>query len=56
VRLSANEQEVFPGHAVTQTQNVSEATAQLIDQEVRRLIEEPRAGPPVLTDHLKTST
>jgi cell division protease FtsH len=40
VRYQANEQEVFLGHAVTQTQNVSEATAQLIDQEVRRLIEE----------------
>ena len=37
VRYQANEQEVFLGHAVTQTQNVSEATAQLIDQEVRRL-------------------
>ncbi|TBR28554.1 MAG: ATP-dependent metallopeptidase FtsH/Yme1/Tma family protein, partial [Reyranella sp.] len=40
VRYQANEQEVFLGHAVTQTQNVSEATSQLIDQEVRRLIEE----------------
>ncbi len=40
VRYQANEQEVFLGHAVTQTQNVSEATAQIIDQEVRRLIEE----------------
>jgi cell division protease FtsH len=27
VRYQANEQEVFLGHAVTQTQNVSEATA-----------------------------
>ena len=40
VRYQANEQEVFLGHSVTQTQNISEATAQLIDQEVRRLIEE----------------
>jgi cell division protease FtsH len=40
VRYQANEQEVFLGHAVTQTQNVSEATSQIIDQEVRRLIEE----------------
>jgi len=40
VRYQANEQELFLGHAVTQTQNVSEATAQIIDQEVRRLIEE----------------
>jgi len=39
VRYSANEQEVFLGHSVTQQQNMSEATAQLIDEEVRRLIE-----------------
>ncbi|CAN5339823.1 ATP-dependent zinc metalloprotease FtsH [soil metagenome] len=43
VRYQANEQELFLGHAVTQTQNVSEATAQIIDQEVRRLIEEAEA-------------
>jgi cell division protease FtsH len=53
VRYQANEQEVFLGHAVTQTQNVSEATAQLIDQEVRRLIEEAEGkARQVLTDHL----
>ena len=40
VRYQANEEEVFLGHSVTQTQNVSEATAKLIDQEVRRLVEE----------------
>lgn len=39
VRYNANEQEVFLGHSVTQTQNVSEATAELIDAEVRRIIE-----------------
>jgi cell division protease FtsH len=44
VRYQANEQEIFIGHAVTQTQNVSEATAQIIDQEVRRLIEEGEAS------------
>ena len=53
VRYQANEQEVFLGHAVTQTQNVSEATAQLIDQEVRRLIEEAEGRARlILTDHL----
>ncbi len=40
VRYNANEQEIFLGHSIAQQQNVSEATAQLIDQEVRRLIEE----------------
>jgi len=53
VRYQANEQEVFLGHAVTQHQNVSEATAQIIDQEVRRLIEEAEAkARQILTDHL----
>ena len=38
---------------MTQTQNVSEATAQLIDQEVRRLIEEAEAhAKRILTEHL----
>ena len=40
VRYNANEQEVFLGHSVTQTQNISEKTAELIDGEVRRLIEQ----------------
>jgi cell division protease FtsH len=53
VRYQANEQEVFLGHAVTQTQNVSEATAQIIDQEVRRLIEEAEGkAKQILTDRL----
>ena len=40
VRYSANEQEVFLGHSVTQSKNVSEGTAEVIDEEVRRLIQE----------------
>lgn len=40
VRYNANEQEVFLGHSVTQTQNISEATSQIIDTEIRRLIED----------------
>jgi cell division protease FtsH len=39
VRYSANEQEIFLGHSVAQQRNISEATAELIDEEVRRLIE-----------------
>lgn len=39
VRYNANEQEVFLGHSVAQTQNMSEATAQMIDEEIRRLVE-----------------
>ncbi|MGE0423821.1 MAG: ATP-dependent zinc metalloprotease FtsH [Reyranellaceae bacterium] len=53
VRYNANEQEVFLGHSVTQTQNVSEATSQMIDAEVRRLIEEAETkARKVLTDHM----
>ena len=35
----ANDEEVFLGHSVTQHKNVSDATAALIDQEIRNLIE-----------------
>jgi cell division protease FtsH len=43
VRYSANEQEVFLGHSVTQSKNLSEGTAEIIDEEVRRLIQEGEA-------------
>ncbi len=43
VRYQGNEQEVFLGHAVTNTQHVSEATAQLIDEEILRLVSEGEA-------------
>ncbi len=53
VRYNANEQEVFLGHSVAQQQNVSEATAQLIDEEIRRLIEEGEVqARTILTTHL----
>jgi cell division protease FtsH len=34
-----NQQEVFLGHSVSQTKSISEATAQIIDEEVRNLVE-----------------
>ncbi|MBB1250026.1 ATP-dependent zinc metalloprotease FtsH [Rhizobium sp. G21] len=40
VRYRPNEQEVFLGHSVSQSTNMSDETAKLIDEEVRRLIEE----------------
>ena len=40
VGYSENQQEVFLGHSITQSKNVSEATAQQIDAEIRRLVEE----------------
>ena len=40
LRYSANEEEVFLGHSVTQQKNMSDQTADMIDSEVRGLIEE----------------
>jgi cell division protease FtsH len=39
LRYSENEEEVFLGHSVTQRKNVSDDTAKLIDEEVRRIVE-----------------
>jgi len=38
VRYGANEQEIFLGHSFTQSKNLSEETARLIDDETRKLI------------------
>ena len=43
LRYSDNEEEVFLGHSVTQRKNVSDATAKIIDEEIRRLIETAEA-------------
>ncbi|MCZ8185256.1 MAG: ATP-dependent zinc metalloprotease FtsH [Beijerinckiaceae bacterium] len=40
VRYASNQQEIFLGHSVSQSTNMSDETAKLIDEEVRRLIEE----------------
>src|SRR5712664_2911118 len=40
LRYSENEEEVFLGHSVTQRKNVSDATAKVIDEEIRRVIDE----------------
>ena len=48
-----NEEEVFLGHSVARTQNVSEATARLIDEEIRRFVEEAyEKARTILTDNL----
>jgi cell division protease FtsH len=53
LRYRDNQEEVFLGHSVARSQSVSEETAQLIDQEVRRLIEEAEGvARKVLTDNL----
>ena len=40
VAYGENQEEVFLGHSVSRTQNISESTSQKIDSEVRRLVEE----------------
>jgi cell division protease FtsH len=39
IRFTDNEEEVFLGHSVTQRKNVSDATARIIDEEIRRIID-----------------
>ena len=52
LRYSANEQEVFLGHSVTQRQNVSGETAKLIDQEIRRIVTDgEKKARKILTDN-----
>jgi cell division protease FtsH len=52
LRYSANEQEVFLGHSVTQRTNISSETAKLIDQEIRRIVTEgEKKARQILTDH-----
>ncbi|GEO80671.1 ATP-dependent zinc metalloprotease FtsH [Pararhodospirillum oryzae] len=44
LRYTDNQEEVFLGHSVTQHKNVSERTASLIDEEIRRFVEEGEAS------------
>ncbi|HSZ74070.1 MAG TPA: ATP-dependent zinc metalloprotease FtsH [Rhizomicrobium sp.] len=39
IAYAENQEEVFLGHSVSRTQNVSEATAQKIDAEIRRIVD-----------------
>jgi cell division protease FtsH len=53
LRYSENEEEVFLGHSVTQRKNLSDATAHLIDQEIRRFVEQGEsAARTILTENL----
>jgi len=53
LRYTDNDEEIFLGHSVTQHKNVSEKTANLIDEEVRSLIDEAEGhARRVLTDHM----
>ncbi|HVU20873.1 MAG TPA: ATP-dependent zinc metalloprotease FtsH [Rhizomicrobium sp.] len=51
IEYGENQEEVFLGHSVSRTQNISEATAQKIDAEIRRIIDECYAkAKQILTD------
>jgi len=53
LRYSENEEEVFLGHSVTQRKNVSDATAKVIDDEIRRIVEQGEAtARDILTKHV----
>ncbi len=53
IRYSENEEEVFLGHAVTQRKNVSDNTAKLIDEEIRKLIDGAEAkARELLVEHM----
>ncbi|MDB5530063.1 MAG: ATP-dependent metallopeptidase FtsH/Yme1/Tma family protein [Devosia sp.] len=53
VRYKSSEQEVFIGHSMTQSNNMSDDTAKLIDTEVRRLIEDgEKAAREIITGNI----
>ena len=52
LRYSENEEEVFLGHSVTQRKNISDATAKIIDEEIRAFVEEgENFARKILTEH-----
>jgi cell division protease FtsH len=54
LRYKDNQDEVFLGHSVSRSQNMSEQTAEMVDQEIRRLIEEAEGvARKVLTEHME---
>ncbi|WP_421706890.1 ATP-dependent zinc metalloprotease FtsH [Algihabitans sp.] len=53
LRYNENQDEVFLGHSVARQQSVSESTARLIDEEVRRIIDEAeKKAHEILNEHM----
>src|SRR6185436_19069378 len=53
LRYTDNQGEVFLGHSVTQQKNVSDATARVIDEEVRNFVEAGEAAArKIIEDHI----
>ena len=40
IRLQSNQEEVFLGHSVAEQRNMSDQTARMIDEEIRRIVED----------------
>jgi cell division protease FtsH len=54
LRYNENQEEVFLGHSVARQQNISSATAKMIDEEIRRFIDEAeKLAQQVLSDHIE---
>jgi len=52
LRYSANEEQVYLGHSVSQQKNMSEETAKIVDSEVKRIVEQGYAtAQEILTTH-----
>jgi cell division protease FtsH len=52
IAYAENQEEVFLGHSVSRTQNVSESTSQKIDAEIRRIIDDSyNRAYQILSDH-----
>jgi cell division protease FtsH len=53
LRYTSDQEEVFLGHSVSQTKNMSDETASVVDSETRRIVERGyERARKVLTDHL----
>jgi cell division protease FtsH len=53
IEFGENQEEVFLGHSVARRQNISEATAQLVDSEIHRIIDEAyKEATRILTERL----
>ncbi len=54
IRYAQDQEEIFLGHSVAQSKNMSEETANLVDAEVRRIVEDGyNKAHKILTDNLK---
>jgi cell division protease FtsH len=53
LKYSEDQQEVFLGHSVAQTKNMSDATAQLVDSEIRTIVDSAyEQAKKILTDKM----